>query len=309
MWLFKAAVAAVFVASGVGCVARTTAPEAPHPAPTSPASSSRAAGVPADEAGPAPSLVAPPVEPLATTASGPGWLGIELAAVEPPGPGALVRSVFPQSPAQAAGLEAGDVILRIDGGAVDEPADVGRLIRARGAGARVNLALKRGGRDRLVAAVLSAKPDEDALIRKTYIGQAAPAFVGLKAAQGSAPITVGGLKGKVVVVEFWAGWCQICRMIAPRLTAWHERIAPEGGLVLGITSESVQTAARDARALGMTYPILADESGDTTQAYRAYSLPMLFIVDQRGVVRDVVIGYSTEDLDAAETLVDQLLAG
>lgn len=309
MWLFKAAVVAVFVTSGFGCVARTTAPKAPHPASSSHEPPSVVPGVAADEDGATPMPLPPPVEAQATPEAGPGWLGIELAAVEPPAPGALVRSVFPQSPAQAAGLAAGDVILRIDGRAVDEPADVGRLIRARGAGARVDLALKRGGRDRLLAAVLSAKPDEDALIRNTYVGQQAPAFVGLEAAQGSAPITVGGLKGKVVVVEFWAGWCPICRLIAPRLTEWHRRIAPEGGLVLGITTESVQTAARDARGLGMTYPILADESGDTTQAYRAYSLPMLFILDQRGVVRDVVIGYSTEDLDAAEKLVDELLAG
>jgi peroxiredoxin len=233
---------------------------------------------------------------------------VELAAVEPPGPGALVRSVFPTSPAEQAGLLPGDVILRVDGATVDEPADVGRLIRAQGEGARVNLSLRRAGKDRLLAAVLSAKPDEDELIHKTYVDQPAPAFVGLKAAQGSAPVSIGGFKGKVVVVEFWAGWCQVCRMAAPRLTEWHARIAPQGGLVVGITTDSVPEAARSARGFGMTYPILADESGDTTQAYRAYALPTLFVIDQQGVVRDVVIGYASDDLNEAEALVDELLA-
>jgi peroxiredoxin len=250
----------------------------------------------------------PPAEPRATPETGPGWLGIELSAVDPPAPGAQVRSVFPTSPAEAAGLRPGDVILRVDGDPVDEPADVGRLVRGKGVGARVNLSLRRGGKDRLLAAVLSAKPDEDELIRKTYLDLPAPAFVGLKAAQGSVGVTTSSLKGKVVVVEFWAGWCQVCRMAAPQLTEWHARIAPQGGMVLGITTGSVPEAARDARGFGMTFPILADESGDTTQAYRAYALPTLFILDRKGVVRDVVIGYSSDDIDGAKRLVDELLA-
>ncbi len=306
MALFKTGLLAALLVAASGCGPGTTAPQAPPPSTPSPESPWTAEGVALSSTEATGSELPPPA--AAQEAEGPGWLGVELAAVDPPAPGALVRSVFPSSPAESAGLRAGDVIHRIDGAAVDEPADVGRLIRGRGAGARVNLALRRGGRDRLLAAVLSAKPDQDELIRKTYIDQPAPAFVGLKAAQGNAPITVGALRGKVVVVEFWAGWCQVCRLAAPRLTEWHSRIAPQGGLVLGITTDSIPEAARAARGFGMTYPILVDESGDTTQAYRAYSLPTLFIVDQQGVVRDVVIGYSTEDLATAEQLVDELLA-
>jgi thiol-disulfide isomerase/thioredoxin len=238
---------------------------------------------------------------------GPGWLGVELAARLPDEPGVALRDVTPDSPAERAGLAAGDVILTIDGEAVTRPGDVVRLIGQRRAGARVALGFRRGETDRLAGVVLAARPDMDELLRKTYVGSPAPSFTGLAAVQGSVAPSVAALRGKVVVIEFWASWCVPCRMTAPKLNGWHDRWRAEGLEVLGVTTDPAVLASQATVEFGIRYPVATDESGKTSRAWRALSIPTLFVIDRTGVVREVVVGYSTQRLAEAERMVEKLV--
>jgi peroxiredoxin len=211
------------------------------------------------------------------------------------------------APAESAGLTAGDVILQIDGQTVSRPEDVVGLIGQRRAGQRVSVGFRRGTQQRLVAATLAPLPNKDDILRMSYVGAPAPAFGTLKTVQGALTPALPALRGKVVVLEFWAGWCTVCPILVPTMNDWHARFGAQGMEVIGVTTDHVAAATATANQLGMRYPIWSDESGETTEAYRALALPTVFIIDRGGVVRDVMVGYSTGRLRELEALVGRLV--
>jgi peroxiredoxin len=237
-----------------------------------------------------------------------GWLGVELAAPPEGESGVLVRGVVPGSPAERAGLALGDSLLMIDGKAVARPGDVIELVTAHRPGERVAVVLRRGGVERLVAATLEPLPNDEKLMQRRYVDNRAPGLSGLTTIQGNLAPSLVSLRGRVVLVEFWATWCVPCHIIAPVLSDWSDRYAARGLDVLGVTGDSATLAADAARRHGMSYPLFSDESGATQRAYRAYALPTLFVIDRRGVVRDVMVGFSSERLRAIESLLERLLA-
>lgn len=287
---------------GVLLAACTGAAGATTPAPATAASLEPAPS--ANEVAPSPLMAPAP----ATVKGGPGWLGVELAKRENGEPGVLIRAVMHGSPAERAGLEPGDVVLTFDGENVARPNDLrGRVMEAR-AGARVGLGVQRGDATRLLAVLLEEVPNDDEVMHKQYVGARAPDFGSLDTVQGSVTPSLPGLKGRVVVLEFWASWCGVCHVLAPTLNSWHDRYQAQGVTVLGVTNDSVEVASRTASQVGMGYSLASDRDGDMLRAYRAFALPTLFVIDKRGNVRDVLIGYSTPRLREIEALVQKLIA-
>jgi peroxiredoxin len=247
-------------------------------------------------------------QPQARAKNGPGWLGVELAKREGVEPGVLIRAVMHGSPAERAGLSAGDVVLSVDGANVGRPIELHDLIVSAGANQRVSMGVLRGDTTRLFAVELEPVPDDDEVMRKTYVGSPAPDFGALQTVQGSVTPSLPALHGRVVVLEFWASWCGVCHVMAPTLNGWHDRYAAQGLTVLGVTNDPVEVAGRTAGELGMGYPLASDNTGSMLRAYRAFALPTLFVIDKQGKVRDVLIGFSTPRLREIETLVRKLIA-
>ena len=109
----------------------------------------------------------------------------------------------------------------------------------------------------------------------------------------------GGLadyRGRVVVLNFWASWCDPCRAESPLLQRWHERLEKDDALVLGVDVQDVDSDARDfIDEYGLTYPMLRDGPGDTREKFGILGLPETFVVDRKGRVAAVQRGPVTEE--------------
>lgn len=218
-----------------------------------------------------------------------------------------MERVFRGSPAAAAGVEPGDVLIALDGQSVQEPRQVQETVARSAPSARVAVLLERDGRQRLLPVQLARLPDAEDRMRLHFVGLRAPELGALATVQGAGTWGWKQLEGKVVVVEFWARTCPVCRYLVPVLNQWHRQYRPQGAVLVGITTDPVTTADRTAREQGMTYPVVSDVTGKTSAAFSANQLPTLFVVDRRGIVRDVMVGLSESRLEDLQALIEQLL--
>jgi cytochrome c biogenesis protein CcmG/thiol:disulfide interchange protein DsbE len=90
-------------------------------------------------------------------------------------------------------------------------------------------------------------------------------------------------RGEVVVLNYWASWCDPCREESPLLQRWHRRIASRGGTVLGVdTLDVLSDAQAFIRETGLTYPMLRDRDGGTQSKFGVVGYPETIVLDRRG---------------------------
>ena len=95
-------------------------------------------------------------------------------------------------------------------------------------------------------------------------------------------------RGDVVVLNFWASWCEPCREESPLLQRWHKRMAGRGGTVLGVDVLDVTGDAQDfIDEYGLTYPMLKDKAGDALEGFGVVAYPETFVIDRDGRIRAV----------------------
>ena len=110
----------------------------------------------------------------------------------------------------------------------------------------------------------------------------APAFT-LDRLDRDGQLGVGDLKGKAVVVNFWASWCVPCRDEAPVLQKTYERYRDQGLVVLGVdVNDFRQDARRFMKRYGLTYPVVYDGKGSTVGKWGVRGFPESFFVDRTG---------------------------
>lgn len=260
-----------------------------------------AAGAPPAPSHPPPPSMIPPV-----TRTAPPWLGIEMAAA--PEGGVKITHAVRGAPAALAGLRDGDRITKLDGAAAGAPADVARNVSSKAVGAVVDVVYVRDGAEHSVKVTLAPRPTADEMMRMEYVGTFAPTWAGVISVSGTVPASPQAARGRVLVVDFWEISCGPCRMTMPTLDAWQSKYGAQGFNVLGITTDAATDAALFVSRAGYHYGIASDTAGATFSTYRVHNIPALFVIDKRGVIREVSLGYDPSEQAHLERVVQQLLA-
>lgn len=109
------------------------------------------------------------------------------------------------------------------------------------------------------------------------------ALTQLNGSDAGQPLALGDLRGKAVVVNFWASWCIPCKEEAPFLQDVYERYRDRGLVVLGIDSQDLRPdALRFIKRFGLTYPIVFDGRRKALRAWGIRAFPETFFVDRSG---------------------------
>ena len=129
---------------------------------------------------------------------------------------------------------------------------------------------------------------------------------------GGSPVDLKSLRGKVVLIDFWAYSCINCQRAIPHVVGWYDAYRDKGLEVIGVHSpeygfEKIDTnVASGAADLKITYPVALDNSLSTWTNYRNRYWPAEYLIDATGTVRHVKFGEG--DYDVTEKLIRQLLS-
>jgi thiol-disulfide isomerase/thioredoxin len=122
-------------------------------------------------------------------------------------------------------------------------------------------------------------------------------------------LSMEDLRGKVVLVNFWASWCTECRPEMPVLERLHRELAPKGLALVGVNAREQRTAIlRYASELGLTFPLVLDPDGKINAAYGVVGLPTTFVVARDGRVVALAVGPREWAGASGRALLQALLA-
>ena len=171
----------------------------------------------------------------------------------------------------------------------------------------MNRRIRRVLRTAAVAAALVALPMVGSAELRPWSGKATPPLARLDLEGKS--VDLKAMRGRVVLVNFWATWCEPCRDEMPSLARLQEKLKGQPFEVLAVNfGESGPKVSDFVRKQGWTVPILLDPDKQAAGAWGAKGLPMTFLVDANGKVRYSVFG--ERDWSEGESLraVEKLLA-
>lgn len=147
----------------------------------------------------------------------------------------------------------------------------------------------------------------DGAVKRGERPRAPGAAVTLPTLDGRTTRSLGDLRGKVVVLNFWASWCDPCREEAPVLERAHQRLRRDGaGTVLGVTyKDFAEESLKFESDNGVTYPSLRDDKLELAPKYGTNKLPETFVLDGKG--RVVAISRGQLDEQFLSNAIDRAL--
>jgi len=155
------------------------------------------------------------------------------------------------------------------------------------------------------AVLLLSPPPEDPI----RPGQPAPGF-DLPLLDGGATVSLAGLRGRVVLLNFWATWCGPCEAEMPAMQRLHAQLA---GPDFELVAVSVDTKREDVDAyrtrLGLHFPIALDPEKRIAEAYQSHRYPESYLIDRDGRILQRYIGPREWDTPIYMDHIRRVIAG
>lgn len=134
-----------------------------------------------------------------------------------------------------------------------------------------------------------------------------PPEIGVNALDGTR-VSLAALRGKVVVVDFWASWCAPCKQEMPVLESLYKRFKDQGLVIVGVSVDNERgNAQKFARSVSVTFPIVHDSDHSVADRFHPPKMPTSYVIDKAGKVRFVHAGYRAEDARKLEQEITSLL--
>jgi thiol-disulfide isomerase/thioredoxin len=137
------------------------------------------------------------------------------------------------------------------------------------------------------------------------VGQEAPGFR-LPSLDGR-QVSLSDLRGKIVLLDFWATWCGPCRLSMPQLESLQQEYAQNMVLLAINLQETPEEVRSYTHSRNLKSMVLLDRDGTVGSMYKSRSIPMQVMIDQEGVVRHVQVGYSSRMADQLKEEINKLL--
>ncbi len=132
--------------------------------------------------------------------------------------------------------------------------------------------------------------------------------IGLKDLSGRG-VSIASLKGKVVLVDFWASWCSPCREELPVLESLYKKYRGKGFEIVAVNQDqSADNVRRFLSSTPLSFRVVHDRGGAVADRYAPAKMPSSFLIDRKGIVRHVHAGFRLADRDALDKQISALLA-
>ena len=139
-------------------------------------------------------------------------------------------------------------------------------------------------------------------------GDLAPTLV-LPSLEDGQQVSLSGLEGKIIYVDFWASWCQPCRRSLPLYEALQKRLGTDDFLVLAVNlDEDRKDAEKFLGRHPVSYPVLMDPTGDSARDWAVLAMPSSYLVDANGRLAQVYLGFEPSHIGKIEHDIKTLLA-
>jgi cytochrome c biogenesis protein CcmG, thiol:disulfide interchange protein DsbE len=145
------------------------------------------------------------------------------------------------------------------------------------------------------------------VVGATEVGEPAPPF-SLTTVDGKT-MALADLRGRVVYVDFWASWCAPCRRSFPWMNEMQQRYGDRGLTIIAINVDRRHADAEQFLQINAArFAVVYDDRGATPQAYSVKGMPSSYLIDARGTVVDIELGFRDDRKSAIEDQIRSLLS-